>query len=295
MPRVRLRPIEGLNLATLALLSLVAAGLSAAGRLPAPGAILSRYAVMAAGVAVIAWLASRPDRLPGPIRFLVDFYPAAFIPLLYESLGPLIQAARGEPRDGLLIAADRALFGTDVTIWLQRFVRPAWNDLFAVAYVTYYFIAIALGIALWIRPDKTAARRFIFTLTVCYLASYAGYFLVPALGPRSTLQHYAPIADTPIARVIADTLDELEHTKFDVFPSGHTMIAVTVLFVAFQRSRRMFWPLLPVAACLILSTVYCRYHYVVDLIAGAVLAVAVIPVADAWYDRWTRRLRIVNG
>jgi hypothetical protein len=233
---VRIRPLEGLNLATLALLSILAVGLAAAGRLASPGPILLRYVLMAAGVSLVVLLARRFSRQPRPAQFLIDFYPAAFVPLLYESLGPLIQASRGQARDRLLIAADRALFGVDVTVWLQRVVSPFWNDFFAIAYVTYYFIAIVLGVALWVRRDKTAARRYIFTLTVCYLVSYAGYFAVPALGPRSALSHQVPIADTPIAEAIAVTLDELEHTKYDVFPSGHTMVAVTVLVVAFQRA-----------------------------------------------------------
>ena len=276
-----------LNLATLACLGALAGVLAAAGRLAAPGPILLRYSAMTVGVGAIAVLARRLDRLPRPLRIVVDFYPIAFIPLLYESLGPLIASSRGRARDDLLIAADRALFGRDATLWLERFVRPFWNDFFAIAYLSYYFIAIALGAVLWVRRDKTVARRFIFTLTVCYLASYAGYFLVPALGPRVAVTHAIQVADTPIAREIARTLDRLEHTKYDVFPSGHTMIAVTVLLVSFQRARAMFWVLLPVAGCLIASTVYCRYHYVVDLIAGTVLAIAIVPLADRWYDRWS--------
>src|SRR5262245_27144481 len=208
---------------------------------------------MAAGVGVIDVLAGRFERLARPLQIAVDFYPAAFIPLLYESLGPLIAAARGRARDDLLIAADRALFGVDATVWLERFVRPFWNDFFAIAYVTYYFIAIVLGAVLWARKDKTAARRFIFTLTVCYLVSYAGYFLLPALGPRSAVTHSIQVADTPISRGIAETLDRLEHTKYDVFPSGHTMIAVTILLVSLQRARKIFWALLPVGICLIAS------------------------------------------
>src|SRR5512143_880352 len=279
-----LRPLEGLNLATLALLSVVAVGLASAGRLASAGPILLRYVIMAAGVSLVVLLVRRGNRQPRALQFLIDFYPMAFIPLVYESLGPLIQATRGQSRDGLLIAADRALFGTDVTVWLQRFVRPFWNDFFSIAYVSYYFIAIVLGVALWLRPGKTDARRYIFTLTVCYLVSYAGYFALPALGPRYSLAHSVPIDDTAIARAIGVTLNELEHTKYDVFPSGHTMIAVTVLVVAFQRARRVFWVLLPVAGGLIISTVYCRYHYVVDLIAGAILAIATVPIADRWYD-----------
>ena len=286
---MRLRPLEALNLATLALLSGLTLVLD--GRIPQPGALLARYGLMAAGLCGVAWLARREDRLPAPLRILVNFYPIAFVPILYESLGPLIPAASPVVRDGLLIAADRALFGTDATVWLERFARPWLTDLLFLAYLTYYFIAIALGAVLW-RRDRETARRFIFTLTLCYIVSYAGYFAVPALGPRYALAqgHTRPIDTTPVSRAIASTLDELEKTKYDVFPSGHTMIAVVVLIVSWKRARRSFPFFLPIAAALVISTVYCRYHYVVDLVAGALLAFVTVPLGERLYDGMRRSL-----
>ncbi|HEY6928849.1 MAG TPA: phosphatase PAP2 family protein [Thermoanaerobaculia bacterium] len=281
---MRPRLLEALNLATLGVLAILTLVLW--NRLPDPGSLLGRYGVLAGGVVVIALCVPRAAHWPAPLRAALDFYPTAFIPLLYETLGPLITAARGGARDDLLIAADRLLFGTDVTVWLQRFVTPLANDFFYLSYTTYYFIALALGVVLWFR-DRIALRRYIFTLTFCYLVSYAGYFALPALGPRYALadRHTVSLETTPIARAISETLNSLEHTKFDVFPSGHTMIAVTVLLVAFRRARPAFWWLLPVASCLIISTIYCRYHYVVDVLAGAVLAAASVPAGDWIYDR----------
>ncbi|MGH9317673.1 MAG: phosphatase PAP2 family protein, partial [Thermoanaerobaculia bacterium] len=72
---------------------------------------------------------------------------------------------------------------------------------------------------------------------------------------------------------------------------GHTMIAVAVLLVAFRRARDVFWFLLPVAVCLVISTVYCRYHYVVDVLAGILLAVLTTPLGDRLYDRLVRDSR----
>ncbi len=283
---MRLRPLEVVNFGTLAVLTALTLWLN--GRVPEAGSMLLRYAAMAAGLVAAAAAARREDRLPATARILLNFYPIAFIPILYESLGPLISAARPVACDDLLIAADRALLGTDPTVWLQRFVRPALTDLFFVAYLTYYFIAIALGAVLWLR-SRPAARRFIFMLTVSYLISYAGYFLLPALGPRVALAslHTVPLEATALSRTVSSTLDELERTKSDVFPSGHTMIAVVVLIAAFQRARDAFWWLLPIAACLVVSTVYCRYHYVVDVIAGALLAFVAVPLGDRLYDCWT--------
>lgn len=287
---MRLRPLEALNLLTLAVLSALTLALD--GRVPDASGILARYAIMAGGLLLVMAAVRREERLTPALRFLVNFYPIAFVPILYESLGPLISAARPAAKDAMLIAADRALLGGDPTVWLQGFLRPALTDLFFVSYLSYYFIAIGLGIVIW-RRNASIARRFIFTLALSYVLSYAGYFAVPALGPRVALasRHTVPLETTAVSRAISSTLDELERTKFDVFPSGHTMIAVIVLIVAYQRARDAFWWLLPVSVCLVISTVYCRFHYVVDVIAGALFAAVTVPLGDWLYDRWTERLR----
>jgi membrane-associated phospholipid phosphatase len=245
---------------------------------------------MGFGLALMIGLGRRGQRLPPALRVLLDFYPAAFIPFIFSSLGPLIPAARGPARDDLLIAADRALFGVDVTVWLERFVHPLATDFFFAAYATYYFLPLVLGGLLWGR-DPAEGRQYIFTLTFCFYISYAGYFTIPALGPRFALaaEQSVSLETTPVSVSIARSINELEHTKLDVFPSGHTMIAAAVLIVAFRRMRRVFWVLLPITACLIIATVYCRYHYVVDVLAGLLLALLSVPLGDRLYDRLASR------
>jgi membrane-associated phospholipid phosphatase len=284
---MRLRPLEAVNLAALGVLTAVT--LLVWQRLAQPGEILLRFAIMGAFLAIPVFLAQRTEKLPKALRVAVDFYPAAFIPFVFESLGPLIAAAR-TPRDELLIEADRAIFGTDVTVWLQRFVTPFWAAFFYVAYSTYYFLPLILGGFLW-KADVAEARRFVFVLTVCFYVSYVGYFTIPAFGPRTAQAELYTVSleTTPVARAISRTINELEHTKLDVFPSGHTMVTVAVLIVAWKRMRRLFWWMLPVAALLIVSTVYCRYHYVVDVIAGIVLAFATVPLADRLYEALAAR------
>lgn len=280
---MRIRPTETIHFAALAVLTGLALGLRH--RLEDPAAMFLGYAGLAAGLVLIVFLVRRIDRVPAPIAFVLDFYPAAFLPLLFNTLEPLILALRGGPRDDLLIAADRALFGVDVTVWMQRLVRPWLSDVLYSFYATYYFLALTLGLVLWLR-DRDTARRYVFTLMVVYYVSWTGYFIIPALGPRfaQAAEYTVSLTTTPLARTINDTINSLEKTKNDVFPSGHTMVSVAVLLVAWKRARRAFWILLPIATGLILSTVYCRYHYVIDVIAGTALAFATVPLGDGIYD-----------
>jgi undecaprenyl-diphosphatase len=62
------------------------------------------------------------------------------------------------------------------------------------------------------------------------------------------------------------------------FPSGHALTsfaAATVLYLATHRTGRDGWAALLLAAGIALSRVYVGHHYVLDVVAGSVIGVAV--------------------
>jgi len=84
---------------------------------------------------------------------------------------------------------------------------------------------------------------------------------------------------------IQQSLNSLEHNKTDAFPSGHTAVALVTLFFAWKyQQRALFRVLVPAVSALIVSTVYLRYHYVIDVIAGVLLALLTIFISP-----WTHR------
>jgi membrane-associated phospholipid phosphatase len=70
------------------------------------------------------------------------------------------------------------------------------------------------------------------------------------------------------------------------FPSSHVAIAIATVFFSFRYLRPIRWPHLVVAALLCLSTIYCRYHYVVDTVAGVLTAAALIPLGNWLYFKY---------
>ena len=287
MPR---RPLDILNLSVLVLLLLMTLGFAAAGRLPNWGPAAVRYSVLIGLMFVLV----RCERTAWGGRFgtlLTNLYPLPVIAEVFNSLQPLITALGMPNQDAALIAIDRALLGGwDATVWTWQFIRPWLNDLMHVSYCTYYVFPIVVGLAVW-RRSPPRARRFIFAVVLAFYVSYAGYFLVPARGPRFAQwpAENVETRTTPVSRFIYDTLNEAEKTKDDVFPSGHNMITAVCLIAAWRFDRRLFWCLLPVGVLLAISTVYCRFHYVIDVIAGIGLAFVTLPLANAIYDRWERR------
>ena len=290
---VRFEPVDLLTSAFAALLCLV--GLAGWNALDEKSVLLRLLIVALAPLAVARIRKLRPS--PGPIQSVVaDFYIAAAVVVIFDSLGPLIRAVNPHDKDAWLIAFDRRLFGFDPTVALERFATPLLSDVLTFCYALYYFYPIILGGLLYADdrragrtgPDRTF-RRFAFVIVAVFYVSYIGYFLVPAVGPRFTIAHALPLPRGTVAESIDKTLNFLERNKRDCFPSGHTMVVTAVLLEGARRSRKTFLGFLPFALGLVAATVYGRYHYAVDVLAGLALAIVTVPLASWLLARFDRR------
>ena len=79
------------------------------------------------------------------------------------------------------------------------------------------------------------------------------------------------------------TLDRLESAHYDCFPSGHTELTVLACWSSRLVSNRLFGAYFCYTLSIIFATVYLRYHYTVDLLAGAALALTLILVSPFCY------------
>lgn len=281
-----IKPVDVLCGAFLVLLLLVVA--AARERLPHPGALALEYGLLLAAVAAVVALGRRRAR--GGWRFLHSFYPVAVLLVVFDSLAGVVGYVIGPDRDAALMAWDLFLFGVHPTLWLERIVTPWLTDLMHLAYVSYYALPLILCGRLYARGREGDFDLAAFTLVLTFFFSYVGYILVPARGPRALL---APLQTVPLQGLIVTgpirrTLEALEALKRDAFPSGHTAVVVVVLALAWRYDRRVFWPALPVVLALVASTVYTRYHYAVDVLAGLLLAALCILIGPPLSRRLAR-------
>ncbi len=282
-----LRPLEKLNGAAAAVMLAVSVGCAVSGRLHPAWALPVRYALMLLMVGWISRLA-RPGNFavkPGP-RLFVNFYPLILVPMVYDGLGTLIAIVHPTLCDRWLIAIDRWIFGRDVTLWCQQFVTPWLTALLYLCYATYFVLPVALVVPLW-RRNRPVAQRAIHMIALAFYVSYIGYFLVPARGPRFTIVHDSPpdlAATTRLGSFIANTMNSASHTFVDVFPSAHVLVTLVILTLAWRHARRIFWIMVPTSLLLLIATVYCRFHYVIDALAGAALTPLTLRVGRLLFD-----------
>jgi membrane-associated phospholipid phosphatase len=195
------------------------------------------------------------------------------VPYIFLNLGRLIPFVNGNVYDAQLEAWDSRILGPEAQAALYALPLPAWlTDVLTLAYSTFFLNAIVMVVALASRRDPHL-RRVTSTVILTFLVSYAGYFVVPAYGPRATVaqERYATLPPGVVGETLRDLLDHWEKTKTDAFPSGHTMVTLAVLFCLRRRLRPLYNWLLPVGALLIAATILLTYHYVVDVIAAVPL------------------------
>jgi membrane-associated phospholipid phosphatase len=243
--------------------------------------LLTTYGVLA--VAILAAAVYRTQ--VGPEKrglYLSVAATVVTVSLVFNSLGGLIASLHTTTCDALLIAVDQAIFGVHPTVWMERLISPTLSALLQIAYISYYFIPLSLGILLIARGRFGAFEDVLFGILLCFYLSYVGYLLFPAIGPRFTLSHLQTqgLQLSPFMETIQETLNTLEKNKTDAFPSGHTAVALMSLYYAWkEREQKLFAVLLPLVAGLIFSTVYLRYHYVIDVLAGIALTGLTIALA----------------
>ncbi len=193
--------------------------------------------------------------------------------------------------DDWLIQADRLIFGFDPVVALEKLIRPWLTDFMVFNYVMLFAYIPGVFFVLTWKNCRRGLRDFMLGLILASFFGYLGYLAVPAIGPQHTQAHLFTVdlwqrETRAVAQDALELLINLNRIKRDCFPSMHVCLAFVCLLYAWRWARGLFWLLLPAAVCLIFSTFYLRYHYVVDAIAGIILAFAVFAATPRLLRWW---------
>lgn len=222
-----------------------------------------------ASVAVFFWAERHPTPWRWRVRLL--FYPSA-MGLAFFAMGLAIPLLGIPPVDGLLIQWDRTLVGETPSIAWESWLQPRVEDVAMAGYLFFFYYLIA-GPGHYCIHNLRLFRKCIVGLFTLYGIAFMGYTVLPAGGPHIYLTFKTPLHGPWLLDRTIKTVNAASN-GLDVFPSVHVAASLYLLLFDWQHWRKRFWwVLLP---CLVLwfATIYLRFHYLVDLLAAAVLALA---------------------
>jgi len=226
-----------------------------------------------------------------------DWLPFVICLMSYEALHDFVHWINPHDQDALLASIDYRIFGAHPTVWLERFINPQLTDYLSFTYILYFFFPPLLGFVLYFRRKIGPFRDSMLAVVIACFLGYIGYLLVPAVGPKyfQSALYTRELAGGTIGSSIIYTVDTLKPIPRDCFPSLHTALTTIVLFFAYRHSRILFYVVLPLAVSLYFSTLYLRYHYFIDIVAGWALAFLAAWSSVRLNSWWYRNINDVIG
>lgn len=225
--------------------------------------------------------------------FLADFVPFILLLICYQALrGFADELAPADIHITDLIAWERALFGGIIpAVYLQanlldRWFTPILDVLSNLFYMSHFVVQILLALIIWHRR-RVHYWPYVAGLVGLSYSAFIMYVLFPAAPPWwATVHGYLPDGAVMLTNFVLPTVVVFAGPNpVAAMPSLHAAYPTYLaLFVMAVWGRRMLpvW-ILPIGVAL--SAVYLGHHYVIDLIAG--MLVAAVAFALAW--QWSRR------
>jgi membrane-associated phospholipid phosphatase len=239
-------------------------------------------------VATLAFALRAPSALPLHLGLLAAFLAVSYFarkhPLvrafaivvvlmtLYQSLAEPAFVVMGGASDAKLASIDRALAGgDDPALVAARWLTPRKLEVFSFVYgifIPYLWLSILLGCIG--RPDDERAR-FVLGLSVTYALAYLGYLFVPSRGP---VEYYAFAAPLHGGRFHELVLESVRQTggNHGAFPSLHVGASAYLCLFDLRRHVLRGLTYLPMVLLIAVSTVFLRYHYLIDILTGFAIA-----------------------
>lgn len=198
---------------------------------------------------------------------------------------------------GLIYAIEGEFVAT-----LQAAGSPQITSVLSSIYIYgYVFLLVFPILAYGALDDLRSFRHTMLSYGFNYAIGVACYVLFIAYGPRNLMPELVDsllYTNWPRAQLLTSEIN----SNTNVFPSLHTSLSISVVVLAY-RTRRAYpaWLVLsvPIAASVVLSTMYLGIHWGLDVVAGVVLGIGSVVLAELvtddrgkqpWLEDVTRRL-----
>jgi len=255
--------------------------------IPHAAPYLALHLAIAAGIAILARAGAHSRS--AAVRFARHWYPLPLYIFFFEELQDLVHAIFPGWFDRRLIAFDYSLIGSHPSVWLARFASPALNDFMQFSYMTYFLYLVMLPAILYARRERLAFWTVMTSTAIAHYSVYVVSVLLPIESPYYSL---AGVQTKMLAggtfTALIDLIERFGRVHGAAFPSAHVAGSMVAIVASWRYRRWLFWLCLPFFASMCVATVYGRYHYIADVLAG-------LAVGAMGFSVGTRVMRFSGG
>lgn len=203
-------------------------------------------------------------------HFLRVFYPLLLLGFLYHETDFLNNLIFKENLDVILASIEYKWFGSQPALEFSRKVSSnLWAELMYFGYFAYYLLIFIVPLYFYFTDRKEIAEKIIFVVILSFLTYYLFFIVFPVAGPQfyfAKYQNELPLGY--ISGFLVRLAQQTGEAPTAAFPSSHVAICLILWFCVYKEQKPLAYTLLPFVLLLILSTIYIRAHYVIDIFAA---------------------------
>lgn len=235
------------------------------------------------------------QRVVSPLAFRLSHF--GCIQLTYFFMRGFLPIVNPDSLDLQLNELGTRLFGVEPALAMEPWISPASAEWFAFFYYGYFFV---LGLhvipILFLSRHPRILSEFALGLLLVLSIGQSLYLLVPGYGPAnvSPALFSTKLPNGIWWNLVSDLVASAGAQK-DIFPSIHTAAPSFILLFSFHNREhlpyRYTWPLLAFFVLnIIIATMFLRWHWLVDIVAGLLLALIAF-IGAVQGTRWESRHR----
>lgn len=193
--------------------------------------------------------------------------------------------------DRELYTLDLSLFGVEPAIVFDKLVTPTTTEWFSFFYFGYFVVlAVHVMPILFFSRNQRLLGEFTLGMLLVFCIGHTVYMIVPGFGPyyamKSSFESEFPRGVW--LDLVMNTVSSGGALK-DIFPSLHTAAPLFIGLFSFRwrahTPYRYTWPVvLFICLNIIIATMFLRWHYLIDVVAGVLLAGFVASIVPAIID-----------
>ena len=203
--------------------------------------------------------------------------PLLLLPYLYKETDYFNNLFFRENLDLFFSQIEYVLFHAQPSLIFSEKFHACWfSELMYFGYFSYYLLIVSVPLYAYFKLGKEAAGRMIFIIMNSFLIYYLVFILFPVAGPQFYFSDQ--MSTLPEGYVFGPAMKFIQQNgegQTGAFPSSHVSICLILLYLCFTKIRKLLLYVLIISVLLILSTVYLKAHYVIDIF-GAFLTVPFI-------------------
>ena len=285
-------------------------------RMDHPGMmLLERAGIVAITFGLIYLYQKYPCRLSAFVRmvvqmsFLAYWYPDTFE---FNRLFPNL--------DCFFASAEQWLFNCQPSVEFSKLCPDIWfSDPFNMGYFAYYPLIAIVAIYYFVFKFEWFEKAS-FVIVTSFFLYYLIYIFVPVAGPQfyfpaigmdnveacnflsigDYFNHNAILLPGPnfeqgLFFDLVEASQEVGERPTAAFPSSHVGISTILMIMAWRVNKKLCYGLTPFYVLLCCATVYIQAHYLIDVFAGWMSAVAIYILSTWMYKKWfaSRDFRLV--